>query len=92
MIDATSDDEHNQIFLEQLNELLQNDEGFEIIPDRERRSIDDQAFIVDGSGDFSDEEIPPVFTNLSIVAITMVRTFLLNILRQSIKDEIPQIN
>lgn len=74
LIDAASDDEHNEIFLEQLTELLRNEEGLELVPERERRAIDDRpSWTVDGSGDYSDEEdLPPMLTNLSIVAFTMV--------------------
>jgi len=73
LIDAASDDKPNEIFLEQLTELLRNEEGLELISERDKRSIDDRSsWTVDGSGDFGDEEdIPPIMTNLSIVAFTM---------------------
>ena len=73
LIDTASDDNHNDVFLEQLTDLLRNEEGFELLHDRQRRSIDDSFdSIIDGSGDVIDEDLPVFSSNMSIVAFTMV--------------------
>ena len=75
----TSDDLHNDRLIEQLSEILEQEEGFRIV-DRKRREIypnnADEASIFDGSGDLFDDDLPPFYSNMSIVAFTMVRSFL----------------
>ena len=73
--DATGED-----FMAQLSRILEYDEGFRL-GDRHRRSIfspddgdDDEGEtnFFDGSGDMIDDDLAPVFSNMSIIAITMV--------------------
>jgi hypothetical protein len=77
--DDASDDINNELLIEELSRILEQEEGFRII-DRKQRSIyptgDDQTRIFDGSGDsLEDEELPPFYSNMSIVAFTMVSCF-----------------
>jgi hypothetical protein len=76
----TSDDINDELLIEQLSRILEEEEGFRIV-DRKQRpidSIDDyETEIFDGSGDIiKDEPLPPVYSNMSIIAITMVSRFL----------------
>ena len=72
----TSDDINNDLLIEQLSQILEHEEGFQII-DRKQRSLysnnDNQRETFDGSGDIIDDEnLPPFYSNISIVAFTMV--------------------
>ncbi|CAF3656194.1 unnamed protein product [Rotaria sp. Silwood1] len=75
--DDTSNDIDNKFLIEQLSRILEQEEGFRIA-DRKQRSIystsDDNTRIFDGSGDLESEELPPVYSNMSIVAFTMGTT------------------
>jgi len=72
----TSDDINNELLIEQLSRILEQEEGFRIV-DRKQRSIYrtgvDGGRIFDGSGDIiEDVDLPPVYTNMSIVTFTLV--------------------
>ncbi|CAF4178681.1 unnamed protein product, partial [Rotaria sp. Silwood2] len=75
--DDTSNDIDNDFLIEQLSQILQQEEGFRIA-DRKQRSIystgDDDTGMFDGSGDLESEELPPVYSNMSIVTFTMGTT------------------
>jgi hypothetical protein len=68
-----SDDINNDLLIEQLSEILEQEEGFRIV-DHQQRSNDKQTMIFDGSGDdiLEDKDLPPFYTNMSIIAFTMV--------------------
>lgn len=75
----TSDDINNELLIEQLSRILEQEEGFRII-DRKQRSLystgDDQTRFFDGSGDsMEDEDIPPFYSNMSIIAFTIVSNY-----------------
>lgn len=71
-LDDELNDETNDTFVEQLSQILGDEEGFRLV-NRERRSMPTDEF--DGSGDpLDDEESPPPFySNMSIIAFTMVK-------------------
>ncbi|CAF1148680.1 unnamed protein product [Rotaria sordida] len=75
--DDTSNDIDNEFLIEQLSRILEQEEGFRL-DDRKQRSIystnNDEIGIFDGSGDLESEELPPVYSNMSIVAFTMGTT------------------
>jgi len=76
----TVDDISNELLIEQLSQILEQEEGFQIV-DRKKRSLypidDDQTRIFDGSGDIiEDEDLPPFYSNMSIITFTMVSRFL----------------
>ncbi len=76
----TVDDINNELLIEQLSQILEQEEGFQIV-DRKKRSLypidDDQTRIFDGSGDIvEDEDLPPFYSNMSIITFTMVSRFL----------------
>jgi hypothetical protein len=79
IVDA-ADDATGEDFMAQLSRILEHDEGFRL-GDRHRRSIfspddddDDEVEtdLFDGSGDMIDDDLAPVFSNMSIIAFTMV--------------------
>jgi hypothetical protein len=75
----TSDDINNDLLIEQLTQILEQEEGFQIV-DRKQRSIYPTDNIYDGSGDVfedEDEDLPPFYSNMSIIQFTMVSRFLL---------------
>jgi hypothetical protein len=76
----TSDDINDELLIEQLSRILEQEEGFRVV-DRKQRPMnfmdDDGTEVFDGSGDIiHDEPLPPVYSNMSIIAITMVSRFL----------------
>ena len=77
-LDDELNDDTNETFVEQLSQILRDEEGFRLV-NRERRSMPTDEFdrtFVDGSGDALDDEEPPpppFFSNMSIVAFTMVK-------------------
>ena len=66
--DDTSDDINNDLLVEQLSQILEQEEGFRIV-DHQQRSDLQSNLIFDGSGD---EELPTIYTNISIIAFTTV--------------------
>lgn len=77
--EKTSDDIDNQSLIEQLSRILEQEEGLRIA-DRKPRSVyptgDEDTSIYDGSGDLLDDEfLPPYYSNMSIIAFTMVSCF-----------------
>ena len=65
----TSDEVNNEDLIRQLTAILENEEGFRIV-DRPIRSLgDNDQDIYDGSGD----DLPPFYSNMSIITFTMVR-------------------
>jgi hypothetical protein len=75
----TSDDINNELLIEQLSRILEQEEGFRIV-DRKQRAIYrtgvDGGRIFDGSGDIIEgEDLPPVYTNMSIVTFTLVSCY-----------------
>jgi len=73
----TSDDINNDLLIEQLSQILEQEEGFRIVNRKKRFINDDQTDIFDGSGDIiDDEDLPPFYSNMSIVTFTIVSRFL----------------
>jgi hypothetical protein len=77
-------DDNNGLLVEELSRILQDDEGFRMVNDRERRSMSDDDIdptlnsYVDGSGDLADpDEHSPFYSNMSIIAFTMVKVLFL---------------
>jgi hypothetical protein len=76
-LDDDLNDDTNDTLVEQLSQILRDEEGFRLV-NRERRSIPADEFdrtFVDGSGDpLEDEESPhpPFYSNMSIIAFTLV--------------------
>lgn len=70
----TSDDVNNEDLIKQLSSILEEEDGFRIV-DRPIRSVNeqDQQRIYDGSGDDLPDDLPPFYTNMSIITFTMVR-------------------
>ena len=68
---ALEQDTSDELLVEQLNHLLEKEEGFRVI-ERSERSIDDNDRIdsIDGSGD---RPLEIVYSNPKIVAITLVK-------------------
>ncbi|UJR09447.1 hypothetical protein I4U23_013686 [Adineta vaga] len=75
----TSDDINNELLIEELSRILEREEGFRL-NDRQQRSIhpidEDQTRIFDGSGDdiSEDKDLPPLYSNMTLVTITMGST------------------
>lgn len=64
----TSDEVNNDQLVRQLTAILEDEEGFRLV-DRPIRSLaDNDQDIYDGSGD-----LPPFYSNMSIITFTMVR-------------------
>lgn len=68
----------DSLWLAQLSRLLEDEEGFRLV-DAERRAIfssDDQRHVFDGSGEMIDEEdLPPIYSNMSVIAVTLVSSY-----------------
>lgn len=73
--DDTPDDIDNESLIEQLSQIIEQEEGFRIA-DRKQRSLrftgDDDSDVFDGSGDIVGDNLPPFYSNMSIVTFTMV--------------------
>ncbi len=69
----TTDDINNDLLIEQLSQILEQEEGFRIV-DHQQRSDEQSTMIFDGSGDpfVEDEKLPIFYSNISIIAFTMV--------------------
>ena len=64
----SSDEVKNEDLIKQLSAILEEEEGFRVV-DRPIRSVER---IYDGSGDDVSDDLPPFYTNMSIITFTMV--------------------
>ena len=73
LVDTAFDNEtaDDRLWLEQLSRLLEDEEGFRLVED-----ADPHRRVFDGSGEMMDEEdLPPVYSNMSVIAFTLVSSF-----------------
>ena len=74
-----SEDLNNELLIGQLSRILEQQEGFRL-NDRQKRSMypigEDETPIFDGSGDvLENKDLPPFYSNMTLVTITMVSFF-----------------
>jgi hypothetical protein len=80
---AIENDSSDDLLIEQLNQILEEEEGFRIV-NQSIRNFNSEIFI-DGSGDWIEhEEESPFYANMSIITFTIVSyVFVLLLLHQS---------
>jgi hypothetical protein len=64
----------NDLLIQQLSQILEEEEGFRIVNHTNQSiKICDIETFIDGSGDIiKDDELPPFYSNMSVITVTIV--------------------